>query len=419
MKRLLVITHAGGSPHHGPNMRWYYLGQALKEIGVEVEIVSSSFFHKYVSPPDLSGSLETSSINGLTYHWLRTSPYKNRGLSQVFNQIEFVFRCYQFARFFASRKPDLVIASSPHPFIIFPARYIASITGVEFIFEVRDLWPELLVQLGAFSRWHPYVVALSFAERLGVKNSKFVISVKPGDGDYFYERYGLQKSRFYYIPNGFLPSDLESPISEEIKQLRDRYKLVIGYVGALSLYYGLDHLVNLAHHFRSTPEVGFIVVGGGDQLNRLRARVYELGMQNVHFVGSIPNPAVPSALAFFDCCYVGLQDIDVHNFGISCNKIYEYMYAGKPIIGSYRTEYDPVLEAKCGFVAPPGDYQPLIDGINLLITDPDLASTLGQRGRSFFNLHHDFTIIAQRLKIVLFPGNDKLQLQDKLGVRSR
>ena len=87
-KRILVITHAGGSPFHGPNMRWYYLGLALKPLGVDVEIVSSSSFQKYISPPRVETALETCKVGPLTYHWIRTRPYRVRGVAQVINQIE-------------------------------------------------------------------------------------------------------------------------------------------------------------------------------------------------------------------------------------------------------------------------------------------------------------------------------------------
>ncbi len=403
MKRVLVVTHAGGSPQHGPNMRWYYLGQALRSHGIEVEIVSSSSFHKYTSPPKVHRRFETQEVNGMKYHWLKTRAYRHRGLTQVLNQFEFVVRCYQAVSILTVRKPDVVIASSPHPLVNFPARFIARKAGARFFFEVRDLWPEVLLELGNFGRWHPYIIMLKAAERYGVRHAERVFSVKPGDGDYFAREYGLPKERFNYVPNGFLPGESGAAAPEKIDRLRGRYTFLLGYVGALSAYYRLENLLELAQQFQHRGDVGFVVVGKGELEETLRIKAEKVGLKNCHVVGAVPKSEVFATLECFDACYVGLADLAVHEYGISCNKLYEYMYASKPIIGSYRAGYDPVTSASCGFVAPPGHYESLVQGIESLIADPDMKAKMGLKAREYFKEHHDFEIVGRRVKSLLFP----------------
>lgn len=403
MKKILVITHAGGSPYHGPNMRWYYLGQALRSKGVQVEIVSSSSFHKYINPPQIVEPLVAQKIDVITYYWLKTRSYAARGVSQVGNQLEFVYRCYRASSFLAKKSPDVVIASSPHPLITFPAKFIARKAGARFMFEVRDLWPEVLLEIGKFSRVHPYMMALKIAEWYGVKSAERVISVKPGDKEYFLERFGVTDERFSYLPNGFLPMSSEGDAPEKVKKLRSRYSFMLGYVGALSAYYRLEDLLGLARLFKDRPDIGFVVVGKGDRMDSLAKEVADSGLVNVHLIGAIPKMSVPATLAEFDACYVGLEDIDIHRYGISCNKIYEYMAAGKPIIGSYRAGYDPVAEANCGIVVNPGEYQKLANALEKLIGDAALRSEYGSRAYEYFLAHHDFKIVAQSLVQQLFP----------------
>lgn len=412
MKKILVITHAGGSPNHGPNMRWYYLGQALRSLDVNVEIVSSSTFHKYISPPKVTEPYEVQDVNGLTYHWLKTRPYQGRGVAQVVNQFEFIGRCYSYGSRLAESRPDVVVASSPHPLVNFPACFIASKSGARFVFEVRDLWPEVLLELGRFGRVHPYILLLKAAERYGVRNADRVISVKPGDGDYFATRYGLPAEFFSYVPNGFYPEGHSSRSPRIIQRLRRNYPFLLGYVGGLSAYYALDHLVELACRFRERPDVGFVVVGSGDRLDSLRKIVGEKGLEHFHLLGAMPKSDVAATLDCFDAGYVGLADVGIHRYGISCNKIYEYMFAGKPIIGSYRAGYDPVVEARCGFVASPGDYDPLVRGIQMLIDDPEYANRLGNRARAYFDVHHDFRVVARRLKELLLPEESSVGRND-------
>lgn len=405
MMRILVMTHAGGSPSHGPNMRWYYLGQALKQIGVDVEIVSSSSFHKYTSPTVVHAGYSTEEVNGIKYHWLKTRPYSRRGFSQVVNQLEYVRSCYRHHQHFLNYQPDIVLASSPHPFVVFPARKIAKKCGARLVYEVRDLWPELLLELGSFGRWHPYILMLKFAERYGLKYSDHIISVKPGDYDYFKKEYNLPVECFSYIPNGFLPEASPHSAPEVVLQVRNRYRFLLGYVGALSAYYSLDRLINLSKEFSGDKDIAFVVVGKGDYAEMLKLIVDESGLDNVFFIGPISKSQVDATLSEFDACYVGLEDLAVHRYGISCNKIYEYMHAGKPIIGSYSAGHDPVKAAQCGFVAPPGDYATLVDAIKELKAHPERARLLGKNGREYFDANHNFRVVAYRLKEVLFSNN--------------
>ena len=409
MMRILVMTHAGGSPSHGPNMRWYYLAQALKQIGVNVEIVSSSSFHKYTSPPVVHAGYSTEEVNGIKYHWLKTRPYSRRGFPQVVNQLEYVVGCYRFYQHFLNYQPDIVLASSPHPLVVFPARKIAKKCNARLVYEVRDLWPEVLLELGSFGRWHPYILMLKFAERYGLKCSDHIISVKPGDYDYFNKEYNLPAERFSYIPNGFLPETSLHSAPEVVHSIRSRYHFLLGYVGALSVYYGLDRLISLAKQFRGDKDIAFVIVGKGDHDEKLRLMVDKSGLDNVFFTGQISKLQVSATLAEFDACYVGLEDVGVHQYGISCNKIYEYMHAGKPIIGSYSAGYDPVKAAHCGFVAPPGDYSSLVDAIKRLMVHPENAQLLGKNGREYFDANHNFQVVADKLKQVLLPKNSSTQ----------
>ncbi len=401
-KRVLVITHAGGSPWHGPNMRWYYLGEALKPLGVDVEIVSSSSFHKYITPPDTTEPYQTEQVGSLTYHWLRTRPYTSRGLSQVRNQAEFVFSCYRHIGRLRERRPDVVVASSPHPFVVYPAVSIAKQCDAAFFYETRDLWPAILLELGSFRPWHPYIVALRRAERYAVRHATRILSVKPGDYEYFADEYGLREQQFVYLPNGFLPGETDAGVPDAITQLRSRYPILLGYVGGVSAYYGLEDMVELARRFASDARVGFVVVGKGDRAEAISALVKSAGITNFHLAGVVEKALVPAVLNALDICYVGLRDLAIHRYGISCNKIYEYMFAAKPILGSYRAGYDPVGEAGCGFVVPPGDYESLAAKLRILVEDPTLRETLGRKGRTYFDEHHDFEKVAVKAREILF-----------------
>ena len=387
-------------------MRWYYLGKALKPLGVDVEIVSSASFHKYLAPPKVEDALHTQKIDDIVYHWLKTKPYSSRGVRQVINQIEFVLGCYRFRHELCARKPNLVIASSPHPLVSFPAVSIARKVGADFFFEVRDLWPQILIELGRFSRWHPYIIALRVAERYGVKYAKKIISVKPGDYKYFKHEYKVPPENFCYIPNGFLPDQKSTIAPGTIQDLRRRYSFILGYVGALSSYYSLEHMIHLANIFKTNDNVGFVIIGKGDRKAELKKMIANFDLVNCHLIGPVAKTEVPACLELFDACYVGLEELAIHRYGISCNKIYEYMYAGKPIIGSYVCGYDPVVRAGCGVTARPGDYRTLVKYIKRLIDNEEIGQKNGECGKSYFNANHNFCKVAEIIVDQFFYENN-------------
>lgn len=191
---------------------------------------------------------------------------------------------------------------------------------------------------------------------------------------YFQERYGIAPERFAYIPNGFLPGDSGGALPEAVRELRGRYRFLVGYTGALSAYYGLEDLLALAERLADMEGLGFVLVGKGDFADRLRGRAAAAGLKHVHFIGAVPKSEVPPVIEAFDVCYVGLRDLPVHRYGISCNKIYEYMHAGKPIVGSYLAGHDPVAAADCGFTAAPGDHDSLARAVRNLMVDEGLRS---------------------------------------------
>jgi len=387
--RILVVTHGGGSPYHGPNMRWYYLGRALQEKDAHVGIVSSSFFHKYFNQPFVPSLTKKEVIDGVSYHWIKTNKYSGR-FFQVLNQIFFsVMAFFLLPGIVRAGNYDVVVASSPHPLIVYAAKRCSKVVNIPWIYEVRDLWPLVIQQLSGASDKNPYIRLLSFTERYAVRNADSVVSVKPGDGEYFHEQYGLPASRFYYVPNGFFPS----PGSQNSEH-KPQDDFVVGYVGALSTYYCIDDLIEAAKELSGERGIRFRVVGGGEDYGRLKELVSYYGLSNVSFSGKVTRAQVSKELSMFDVCYVGLKNVDANLYGISCNKIFEYMYASKPIISNYRSNYDPVKMASCGVSVFPGSSSEIAEAVRNMRENPSIAAEMGKKGREYFDANHDFRLIS-------------------------
>ncbi|HLU36047.1 MAG TPA: glycosyltransferase family 4 protein [Thermomicrobiales bacterium] len=376
-------------------MRVYYLARNLVERGCKVSIISSSFFHKYFSAPSVSGLRRHDVIDGIDYVWVRTPSYRGRGLGQIINQLAYTIGATLADKDLGA--PDVVIASSPHPFASLPAYRLAKRSGAGFIYEVRDLWPLILQQLSGLSHRNPYIRMLKWAEAFSVARADRIVSVKPGDWEYFAEEYGVHPSRVLHIPNGFdIGHIVEEPFSLRNDLQIDEGEFVVGYAGAVSAYYGMRDVVDAAIHLRDLDSTArIVIVGGGSDLSNLKSKAHELQLDNVHFVGQMPKKYMLSIVREFDVGLVSLRNVPANRYGVSTNKLYEYMYAGLPVLAYYETEYDPVQEVECGVTVKPSDPHALAEAIVRLerLSKGEL-SRMGSNARKAVEQRYSYDVIS-------------------------
>jgi len=402
-KNILVVTHAGGSSKYGPNMRWYNLGLALNKLNIKTTILASSYFHKYVSLPKVENLFTYETINKIEYIWIKTKIYKKGGFYQVLNQLEFIIKSLLVTKKILSNLPNTIIASSPHPLVIFPAFIFSKITSAKLIFESRDLWPEVLTQLGVLKKFNPYYWLLKFSELFAVLVSDYIFSVKKGEYQYYKEKYNLKKSKFFYLPNSFfneksLAEDISVEIKEFSKKLLKSKKFILSYVGALSTYYNIESILELAEKSKKDNlNVLFLIVGDGEIFNYLKLKIRELDLDNINLLGKLKRSDAHQILRISNAAYVSLKDLKIHDYGISCNKIYEYMYYSLPILGHYKTAYDPVLEAKCGLVSEPKNINKLFEDLKFMVDNPILLKNMALNSNLYYIKNHSTEEVVNRL----------------------
>ncbi len=364
------------------------MGVELFYVNVRTTIIGASWFHKYINKPLVSGFYSKNRCSNVDFVWCLTPSYSGK-LLQILNQLVYTVLAFIYALFSCNKQTDLVVASSPHPFAIFPAYIHAKLTRATLVYEVRDLWPLAIKQLSG--KMSIYFSILKFVESFAVRKCDYIVSVKPGDKEYFKGNYGFDLDRFFYIPNGYLTEAADRPRRDSKSQ-----KFVVGYCGAMSSYYCLDDLIYAAADLEDHTDIEFHLVGGGEDKVRLEALVIDLGLKNVKFLGRVEKTDVLNRIEQFDICYVGLKDIQANHYGISCNKLYEYMYMSKPIIANYTSFYDPVTSYGCGLTSAPGDVVSLCHNIIRFVVDEDFRVLCAQNSKHFFERNHDFKMIAPR-----------------------
>ena len=396
-KVVWIVNHYTGSRVHGMEYRHYYLAQQFLRMGLRPAIICASFHHLLTKAPEEKRAI----VDGVPYVWIKACRYAQNDLRRAVNMVEFSFRL-ALRSLGQLPRPDVVIASSPHPFVAVNGRRLATKYGAKFIFEVRDLWPLTLLELGAHSPRHPFIRAMAWAERLGYERCDWAVSLLGGARDYMVA-HGLDERKFVHIPNGIDPQvsqaaeELPEEHSQVIRRLKDAGKLVVLYGGNHGTANALDNVIEAAALLKDEPRVHWLLVGQGPEKESLQQRARAAGLQNVTFLPPVTRSQVAALTRAADVGYVGLQKRDLFKYGVSPNKLYEYMSAALPVIFAIDTMYDEVAEAQCGFSIPAEDSSALAGVLRRIARMPrDELAAMGERGREYVQRTHTYEVLAQQ-----------------------
>jgi glycosyltransferase involved in cell wall biosynthesis len=400
---ILLINHYAGSPEHGMEYRAFYFAREWVRLGHRVLIVAASFSHLRQRNPEINSTLMRETIDGVDYLWVRTPCYQGNGVSRVMNMISFVFRLYGACRKpITEFKPDIVIAASVYTWDNWPAAHYARRFGARYIYELRDIWPLSPMELGGMSPWHPFIWTLQKAEDFACRKAHKVISLLPAAQTHLIE-HGMPSDHFAFVPNGILKElwlDRVPVPAEHIKAIREfrkDKKCLIGYAGGITLPDALHVLVGSSADPRvKRAGIGVVCVGHGIEKERLEIMARELG-SHMLFLPSVSRKAVPGLLEEFDVLYLGWMKSPLYRFGISPNKLYEYMMSERPIIHAVEAANDPVKDSGCGLSIPPQDVQSLCGAmLDLAELTPEARNAIGQRGRKYVKENHDIKLLAKK-----------------------
>jgi glycosyltransferase involved in cell wall biosynthesis/SAM-dependent methyltransferase len=399
---ILIINHYAGSPYHGMEFRPYYLAREWVRAGHKVLILAGSYSHVRTKQPlDIVRTPITEDIDGINYCWYKTHSYKGNGLRRVISMLSFIYSLWRDAKTIAiSFEPDIVIASSTYPMDIWPAERIAKMAHAKLVYEVHDLWPLSPIELGGMSRWHPFIMWVQWAEDHAYRVADCVVSILPKTFDYMVAR-GLRADKWAYVPNGIDLNEwyarVPLPIETEVvlKAIKARGLPILVYAGTHGLANALDVLLDASSLLKGKIEL--LLVGNGPERERLMARVTSESLCNVTMLPSVPKAAMPTLLDATDIAFIGWHANPMYRFGISPNKLFDYMMAGKPIIHSVAAGNDPVEEVGCGVTVPPNDPAAIAKAALELGAMPSKdKQAMGQKGRSFIRAERTYEILAQQ-----------------------
>jgi glycosyltransferase involved in cell wall biosynthesis len=405
--RILYINHYAGSPRHGMEYRPYYLAREWVRAGHTVRMLAGAFSHVRAVQPTVGGmeiaAPATEWIDGIEYRWYPTPAYSGNGVGRVRNIWVFLRQLWVDARSIAaSFRPDVVVASSTYPMDIWVARRIAQFAGAKLVFEVHDLWPLSPIELGGMSPSHPFIRVCQWAEDTAYRDADVVVSMLPNVAEHVAE-HGLDLRKLHIVPNGVSADDwagarapLVGALGVHLAAERDRGQFVVGYAGSHGAPNALDGLLDAARLLADEP-VSFVLVGDGHLRGKLQARVEAEDIRNVRMFAPIPKNQIPALLRSFDAAFLGAPKSPIYRFGVSPNKMIDYMMAGVPILYAIEAGNDPVTDAGCGISVAAEDPQALAAAIcELMRMSPQSRIAIGANGVSYARANYLYSALAEK-----------------------
>lgn len=401
-KNIWWINHHAKLPVNGAGGRHYSLAKSLQKHGYKVTIVNGTFDHivgsfdKHNTEAEIKHIPVLRTSDGVDFCSIPTPPYKgNASIGRVKNMLAFYFGAMKYLRGKTEiPKPDLIIGSVVHPFAAYAGYRLSKYYEVPFVYEVRDLWPMTLVELGRISSKHPFVILLDKLDGFLAKKAKLIITTAPLMKNHYKESFGIPEEKCLWITNG---TSFTKNTPTPMRRIGEDDVIEVGYTGTIGLANGikefLEELVNVPKDI--VKRFKFTFVGPGP-LKEALAHYAEENALPVVFKDSVPKDQVWDLLQEFDFLLFCLIESKLFKNGISPNKLADYHSAGRPIIELVSCDSSPVQSSGAGYHADSfGELTKILSAI--CSADQEEYTEKGEKGYLFAQEQYDWDKLAEKI----------------------
>ena len=335
-------------------------------------------------------------MNGIKVIRIWTYMAANEGtIRRIANYLSYMFSALIVSLFLP--RPDIIIATSPQFFCGWAGLLTSKLRRVSFVLEIRDIWPESILAVGAISNRHVIRVLEWLARRMYAW-SPHIITVGEGYRAKLIEK-GVPETKISVVMNGvdrnvFFPRDPDSGLIERY-ELQDKF--VVVYAGTIGMASGLEIVVRAGDRLQTEGKnnIVFVLVGDGSERKRLQSLVRQRGLTNVIFTGRQPKEMIPRFLSVADVCLIHLRETKLFTT-VMPSKIFEACGMSKPVlvgVSGFASQF--IERAEAGIPFEPENDSGMLQAIKRLASDPDLCDQLGQRGRNFVVTNFDRERLAE------------------------
>ncbi len=396
--RILFLSHYFFPESNAPAVRVHQLCKRWVKCGCEVTVITCA-------PNVPSGVVydgyrnsicRRDVVDGIDVIRVWTYLAANRGTARrIGNYLSYMLSAV--AAGLCVRRPDVLIATSPQFFCGWAGVILGRIRRVPFILEIRDIWPDSIVAVGAMTDRRA-LQALYRLEKRMYNAAARIVTVGKGYQQELMAK-GVPREHISIVPNG-VDRDLFRPEErdEETERTRGAEDLfTCAYVGTIGMACGLDVVLEAAKMLRDEgrTNVRFLLVGDGARLTELQGKAREANLDNVVFTGRVPRDTVPGILAASDACLIHLRRKKLFRTVLP-SKIFEAAAMAKPIIlGVEGSAAEIVRNAGAGICIEPENPAQLACAVKTLAANRQLAKSMGKSGHAYVTTHYDRDVLSQ------------------------
>lgn len=403
--RILYIHQYFASRKGRTGTRSYEFGRYLVGKGHEVTMITSGLANAEfpVRPDETCSEYEIDGIRVVSVAGGYNDPNLGTGLGGWRRMLSF----YAFARA-ASRAgrtlvlPHVVFATHTPLTVGLAGMALSSHFRVPFVFEVRDLWPEALVNVGALGNPAAIWWLQRMARRI-YRQADHIVALSPGMKEGIV-RTGVEDEKVTVIPNAcdldLFDPDLDGTASREQLGLGERFAAI--YFGAMGLANGLEYVIEAAKILAERKEDGIVLVlqGSGGRRSELQSLAQRYGLTNVLFNDLVPKVEIARIVAGCDTCLTIFRAAKEQTW--SPNKMFDALAAGRPVLINVSGWLAELVEQnQCGVCLDPERPEALADALAKLSRDPDLCRRMGANARALAEREFERGLLAGRLEEVL------------------
>lgn len=384
----------------GQSARTYDFARELQRRGHQLTMLTNSYCHwTHVDrlAPEERWRIEDD--EGLRVIWLRTIHYTGNGVRRGLNMVSNALRSLQVTATLPDR-PDVVVGPSVPLGTGWAAARVAERAGAAFVFEVRDVWPTILVDDGGLSRRNPVYHVFRAMEKSLYRRAQKISSTLPFLFDHVAAS-GSDPQKVTWVPNGV---DFQRFAGHEKYDGGTTGELTVMYVGGFGVAHDVFSIVRAAKILHEAGETGFrfVFVGNGPKKAGCRAEANAAGLRNVEFRDPVPKTMVPAIQTEADVLVASVTASDSYRFGLNLNKLFDYFASSRPVVFSGKAPNDPVKEADAGFSIPPEDPVAMAAALRKLrALDAPARVAMGERGRRYVEANFDMRMLGERMESLL------------------
>jgi glycosyltransferase involved in cell wall biosynthesis len=389
--RILFLTDNFPPETNAPARRTFEHARRWVQAGAQVTVVTTA-------PNFPAGKLIGGYRNRLLQREQHDGIETIRGWSYITANEGFARRTLDFLSFMVTgflaglfvKRPDVIVCTSPQFFTACAAYMLSLLRRRPFVFELRDLWPDSIVAVGAM-RESASTRALRRLEYFLYRKAARIVSVTESFKTVLSGN-GVPAEKIAVVRNG---ADLKGfTPGEKPAALVGRHglqgKFVAAYIGTVGMAHGLGVLLDAAERLRrEEPRIVFLVVGEGAERSALEAQSAARGLDNVRFTGPVGKDEVADYWRLADAALVLLLDRPVFRHVLP-SKMFEAMATARPIVLGVLGESAQLVEgARAGVVVKPEDPAAIAEALARVLRNPQWAAEMGRNGRAFVEAELD------------------------------